>query len=79
MPTIRRIDRIIYYYIPLFIQDGKEVNRIRVESELRLEKCTKNNLVYEAKKENDPIGILYIKKKALESRPLTIKVSIDMN
>jgi hypothetical protein len=55
------------------------VNRIRVESELRLEKCTKNNLVYEAKKENDPIGILYIKKKALESRPLTIKVSIDMN
>ena len=55
------------------------MRKIKVESELRLEKCTKNNLVYEAKKDNDPIGVIYIKKKALESRPLTIKVSVDMN
>ena len=55
------------------------MKRIKVESNLRLEKCTKNNFVYEAEKDNDPIGVLYVKKKALESRPLTIKVSIDMN
>lgn len=52
---------------------------LKVESELKLEKVTKNNLVYEAKKDTDPIGMLYVKKKSLESRPLTIKVSIDMN
>ncbi len=57
----------------------KEVNRVKVESELRLEKCTKNNLVYEAKGDKEAIGVLYIKKKFLESRPLIIKVSIDMN
>ena len=55
------------------------MKKIKVESKLRLEKCTKNNLVYEAEKDNDPIGVLYVKKKALESRPLTIQVSIDMN
>lgn len=52
---------------------------VKVESKLRLEKCTKNNLVYEAEQDSDPIGVLYVKKKALESRPLTIKVSIGMN
>lgn len=52
----------------------KGVKRIKVESKLRLEKCAKNNLVHEAEKDNDPIGVLYVKKKALESRPLTIRL-----